>query len=179
MIYLPNKLLNKMKKALLFVLVILSVCSLFAQTKFRSNKHYTLIIPEGYEHVKKIGNNVDLKLLNKKNKVTFNCVASALTEDEKGKTVYEITKISPSVLMNALSEYIDNPKFIKYGNTTIGNVKAVYIQFSSGNSNRLYNISYYVYYKGQGYVFTAACLFENIDELKPEIYNIFRSIKFN
>jgi hypothetical protein len=150
-----------------------------AQKPFKSLKRYSLIIPIGYEQINKIGSNVDLKLINKKSGVVFVVVVSPLTQYEKGKSIYDLTKIPPNELMRQMKEYTNNPTFVKYGNTKIDNIEASYLQYTDGANSDIYVTIYYVYYKEKAYVFNATCSSEDIIKLRPEIYNIFRSIKFN
>jgi hypothetical protein len=143
----------------------------YSQTKWFSTRfNYSIEIPQGFTQTTAVGSNVDFKATKQLSSIVI--VVKTLPQEFVSYRIWELLgdlqTFGPEWESGA-KEYMNNPKFFKYGKTTLGNLETFWFDYSTSNP-QLYSKNYQTKKGARLYTITLTC---------PENeYNYYSSIWF-
>lgn len=154
----------------IFLIIVTSFTNLtYGQTNWTSSKYgYTIEIPKGFSKTTSVGRNVDFKANKGKNSIVI--VMKIIPNEYVAYSIWELLGDLESFGNDweiGAREYMNNPKFLKYGKTKIDNYDAFWYDYTTDNP-KLYSKTYQTQKGNKLYTITLTCLNNE--------YNYFSSI---
>lgn len=158
-----------MYKVFFLITIISSFNLTYGQTKWTSPEYgYTIEIPNGFNKTTSVGNNVDFKATKGKNSIVV--VIKNIPYEYASYSIWELLGDLESFGNDweiGAREYMNNPKFLKYGKTKIDNYDAFWYDYTTDNP-KLYSKTYQTQKRNKLYTVTLTCVNSE--------YNYFSSI---
>lgn len=159
-----------MKKKLIIILLFIPFIS-FSQNKWSSSKYnYSLDIPSDFTDTPKIGKNVDFKVTKGLSSIVI--VVKSLPKELSDFSFLELLgdlddyKI---VWEEGAKEFLDTPKFLKYGKTTLSSIETFWFDYSTENP-KLYSKNYQTKKGNTLYTITLTCPTELYNYYLPNMF---------
>lgn len=154
----------------IFTFILISSASImFGQTKWNSSNYgYSIEIPSGFNKTSSIGNNVDFKAVKDINSIVI--VMKTIPNEYASYSIWELMgdlETFGSDWENGAREYMNNPKFLKYGKTKIDNYDAFWYDYTTENP-KMYSKTYQTQKGNKIYTITLTSEFDE--------YNFYSSI---
>lgn len=168
-----------MRITVLFIFIVFCITS-SGQTNWKSKKYgYSIEIPFGFYVSESIGTNVDFKANKGKNSIVI--VIKTIPVQFQNYTIWEflgdIRTFGGEWEIGA-REYLNNPKFIKYGKTTVNNIEAFWYDHTTENP-KTYFKTYQLKKGNLLYTFTLTCEYNNYNEYSATWYRFKDKIRLN
>lgn len=147
-----------------FSILLFSLITLvgFSQTTWKSTNYgYSIEIPRGYSKFQSIGSNVDFKANNGLNSIVV--VVNSLPLEYSQATIWDMMgdlSTYGAEWEYGAKEHMNNPKFLKYGKTTIDGLQSLWYDYTTVNPH-LYSKTYQVKKGTKLYTITLTCEYEN------------------
>ncbi len=168
-----------MKKIISFILLLYSLTS-SGQTIWKSNKYsYYIEIPSGFSISKNLEGNVDFKA-NYGNK-SIVIVIKTLSNKFKKNTLWEDLgnlETYSNEWETFAKEYMNKPKFLKYGKTTINDIETFWYDYTTENP-KLYSKTYQTKKENIIYTFTLTCDYKDYNQYSAIWYRFKEKIILN
>lgn len=163
----------------IFTFILMSYASItFAQTKWNSpNYGYSIEIPSGFSKTSSIGNNVDFKAVKGSNSIVI--VMKTIPNEYASYSIWELMgnlETFGSDWENGAREYMNNPKFLKYGKTKIDNYDAFWYDYTTENP-KLYSKTYQIQKGNKIYTITLTSEFDEYNSYSAVWYRFKEQIK--
>jgi hypothetical protein len=166
-----------MNKKINFLFLFLTLSS-FAQTSWKSKKYnYKIEIPKEFTISESTGINVDFKANKGKNSVVI--VIKKFPKKYENNSIWEILGNLETYGKDwelGAKEYMNSPKFIKYGKTTINGNQAFWYDYTTENP-KFYSKTYQVKKGSVLYTFTLTCEFTNASQYSAVWYRFKEKIE--
>jgi hypothetical protein len=129
-----------------------------AQTSWFSNQYgYSIEIPSGFKQTTAIGNNIDFKATKGSSSVVVS--VQKLPQELSGYTFWEMMgdlSTYGADWEQGAQEYMNNPRFLKYGKSTIDKVECFWYDYTTDNPE-LYSKTYQFLSEGLMFTVTLTC----------------------
>jgi hypothetical protein len=149
-------------KTLIILFVILSTSFSFSQTRWYSDLYdYSIEIPNGYNKSKIVSSNVDFKANNGLNSIVI--VVKSISTEYTNYTIWDMLGNLETFGADwelGAKEYMDNPKFLKYGKTNLSNLETFWYDYTTDNP-KLYSKNYQIKKGNKLYTITLTCKFKD------------------
>lgn len=156
-----------MKNAIPLIFLLFCLTS-FGQTNWKSKKYgYSIEIPSGFSISESVGANVDFKANKGKNSVVI-VIKTILKQFEKN-TIWDILgniETFGNEWEIGAKEYLNNPKFIKCGKTTINNLQTFWYDYTTENP-KFYSKTYQAKKGNLLYTITLTCEYSEFNDYAP------------
>ena len=143
-------------KLLLLSLILPSIC--FSQTKWNSKKYnYNIEIPQGFSESSTVGSNVDFKATKGLSSIVV--VVKTIPNEYSSYTIWDMLgnlETFGAEWELGAKEYMDNPKFLKYGKTNLSNLETFWYDYTTDNP-KLYSKNYQTKKGNKLYTITLTC----------------------
>lgn len=168
-----------MFKPLYFLVFVLAFVNIIkAQSHWESPIYgYQIEVPNGFERTEAIGVNVDFKAVNGVNSIVI--VIKTIPADYAKYSIWELLgdlKTFGSDWQNGAQEYMNNPKFLKYGKTIVDDNEAFWYDYITDNP-MLYSKVYQTQKGNKLYTVTLTCKKESYNYFSPIWYRFKELIK--
>jgi hypothetical protein len=172
------ELVTKKMKFFCFILLLVYNFS-FGQTNWRSNKYnYSFEIPSGFHKTNNtVGANVDFKAVERENSIVV--VIKKLPIEVSKYSIWYIfgdLKSYGSEWEEGAREFLNKPKFVKYGKTQICGLETFWYDYSTENPY-LYSKTYQLKKNNILYTITLTCSYSNVSEFSATWFRFKNSIK--
>lgn len=150
--------LSQIEITKIFILALLLSTTCFSQTKWNSKKyHYSIEIPKGFLVNTPVGSNIDFKAT--KGLSSIIVVVTTIPNEYSSYTIWdifgELTTFGAEWELGA-NEYMKNPKFLKYGKTTLSNLETFWFDYTR-DEPKLYSKNYQTKKGDKLYTVTLTC----------------------
>jgi hypothetical protein len=166
----------KIKLLLIFLLL---WSPIFSQANWVSPKYgYSIEIPENFQIAKPVGANVDFKAVNGINSIVV--VVQKLPSEYTNIPIWELLgdlETYGAEWEDGAREYLNNPKFVKYGQTTLNGLETFWYDYTT-DSPGLYSKTYQTQKDGIIYTITLTCIVEDFNFYSPIWYRFKNNIEF-
>ncbi len=136
--------MTELKKFYLFTLFnVFTVFGINAQTTWQSSNHnYSIEVPEDFKQTNAVSQNVDFKAVKGKSSIVI--IVNTLPVEYAEYNIWEILgdleTYGEEWELGAM-EYMNNPKFLKYGKTKIDDIDTFWYDYTT-DSPKLYSKTY-------------------------------------
>lgn len=157
-------------------------CSLtsFAQTIWKSSKYnYSIEIPSGFSVSESVGANVDFKANKGKKSVVI--VVKTIPKEYERYTIWDVLgnlETYGTEWETGAKEYMNNPKFLKYGKTTINGIQTFWYDYTT-ESPKFYSKTYQTKKGNKLYTFTLTCEYNDYNQYSAIWYRFKEKIMLN
>ncbi|AEK22704.1 hypothetical protein [Capnocytophaga canimorsus] len=131
----------------------------FSQVQWKSKKYnYSLEIPQGFSIATAIGPNIDFKAT--KGGASAIVIVKEMPQEYTSHSIWDMLgdlETFDEEQESILSEYMDNPKFLKYGRTIISGFDAFWYDYTVDNPST-YHKTYLIKKGNKSYTITLSCL---------------------
>jgi len=125
--------MRKNRKILLLLLLTPIFC--FSQTNWESTRYnYSIEIPRGFSPTSAVGSNVDFKATKGLSSVVI--VVKKIPQEYASYSIWDMIgdlETFGEEWESGAKEYIDNPRFLKYGKTSLSNLETFWYDYTSDN----------------------------------------------
>jgi hypothetical protein len=130
----------------------------FSQTNWQSSRHnYSIEIPQGFSKTAVVGSNIDFKATNGLSSVVV--LVKTIPQEYYSYSILDmigdLEKFGEEWESGA-TEYMDNPKFLKYGKTMLSNLETFWFDYTTDNPT-LYSKNYQTKKGNKLYTITLSC----------------------
>jgi hypothetical protein len=167
-------------KKIFFILLLFYNFSL-SQTNWKSSKYnYSIEIPSGFHKINNtVGTNVDFKAIDGENSIVV--VVKSLPLEASKYSIWDIfgdLESYGSGWEEGAREFLNNPKFLKYGKTKISGLETFWYDYSSESPSLFYK-TYQFKKNNILYTITLTCSYSNISEFSATWFRFKNSVKIN
>lgn len=146
------------KFIIVLFLVLLNPIFCFTQTNWKSTRYnYTIEVPQGFLPTSAVGSNVDFKAT--KGLSSLVIVVKIIPQEYVSYSIWDMLgdlETFGEEWESGAKEYMDNPKFIKYGKTTLSNLETFWYDYTTDNP-ALYSKNYQTKKGNKLYTITLTC----------------------
>lgn len=130
----------------------------FSQTNWKSTKYnYSIEIPQGFSSTSAVGSNVDFKATKGFSSVVI--VVKTIPQEYSSYTLWDLLgdlETFGDEWELGAKEYMDNPRFLKYGKTTLSKLQTFWYDYTTDNP-KLYSKNYQTKKGNKLYTITLTC----------------------
>lgn len=159
--------IKEMRNSIILLLLLIPY-SILSQTVWKSVKHnYTIEIPEGFSRTQSIGANVDFKA--NKGESSIVIVVISIPLEYARYTIWDLfgdLETYGTEWEEGAQEFMNNPKFIKYGKTSLSNLETFWYDYTTDDP-KLYSKTYQTVKNGKLYTITLTCLYSEYNTYSP------------
>jgi hypothetical protein len=122
-----------------------------------SQYNYSIEIPEGFTKTQPIGSNADFKAINGINSIVI--VVKTIPQEYAVYSIWEVfgdLNTYGAEWEDGAKEYMNSPKFIKYGKTTLSSLETLWYDYTTENP-KLYSKTYQTKKGNKLYTITLTC----------------------
>lgn len=148
--------MKRIGNIVIFTLLLPAIC--FSQSQWTSKKYnYSIEIPQGFLESTPVGSNVDFKATKGLSSIVV--VVKTIPNEYSSYTIWDMLgdlETFGAEWELGAKEYMDNPKFLKYGKTNLSNLETFWYDYTTDNP-KLYSKNYQTKKGNKLYTITLTC----------------------